>query len=96
MRSAGTPFSETPVPCMDESRDAATLADLIEACERIVTYTRGVEEHAFNRDSQLYDAVIRQVSILGEAVKRLSTGFTKSPSGCAVAEYCGNARSSHS
>jgi hypothetical protein len=24
---------------MDESHDAATLADLIEACERIVTYT---------------------------------------------------------
>jgi uncharacterized protein with HEPN domain len=60
---------------MDESRDAATLADLIEACERIVTYTRGVEERAFYQDSLLYDAVIRQVSILGEAVKRLSAGL---------------------
>ena len=60
---------------MDESRDAAALADLIEACERIVTYTRDVEETAFHRNSLLCDAVIRQVSILGEAVKRLSAGL---------------------
>jgi len=35
----------------------------------LLTYTRGVEERAFYQDSLLYDAVIRQVSILGEAVK---------------------------
>jgi uncharacterized protein with HEPN domain len=80
---------------MDESRDAAALTDLMEACERIIAYTRGVEEVAFYRNSLLCDAVIRQVSILGEAVKRLSAGCTRSPSVCPVAEYFGNARSSH-
>jgi uncharacterized protein with HEPN domain len=58
-----------------EPRDAATLLDLIQACSRIIAFTSGVDKSKFEGDQQLTSAVSFQISILGEAVKRLSVEF---------------------
>ena len=55
-----------------ETGDAATLEDLIEACSKIVRFMEGVAESDFYGDELLVSAINFQISILGEAVKRLS------------------------
>jgi uncharacterized protein with HEPN domain len=55
-----------------EPRDAVTLLDLIQACSRIISFTSGIDKREFEGDQQLTSAVSFQISILGEAVKRLS------------------------
>lgn len=48
------------------------LADIVEACERIAQYTSGMDEAAFRADRKTVDAVVRNLEVIGEAVKRLS------------------------
>jgi uncharacterized protein with HEPN domain len=55
-----------------EPRDAVTLLDLIQACSRIISFTSGIDKRELEGDQQLTSAVSFQISILGEAVKRLS------------------------
>jgi uncharacterized protein with HEPN domain len=55
-----------------EPRDAVTLLDLIQACSRIISFTSGIDKREFEGDQRLMSAVSFQISILGEAVKRLS------------------------
>ena len=59
----------------DEARDAATIADLIEACARVVAFTASLEESGFYDSAQTRYATLYQILVLGEAVKRLSTNF---------------------
>ncbi len=55
--------------------DTVYLRHILESVERIQTYLRGVEERAFEQDSLRQDGVIRQLEIIGEAVKQLSPGL---------------------
>jgi len=55
--------------------DGLFLGDILEAIERIESYTTGVGEAAFFDSNLLQDAVIRQLEIIGEAAKRLSPSF---------------------
>src|SRR5450631_4804111 len=57
---------------MDDARDAGIVLDLIEAAERILTFTAHKNKPVFIADAQLVSAVSFQIAILGEAVKRLS------------------------
>jgi uncharacterized protein with HEPN domain len=45
------------------------LQDLLEACARIRTYTRGMDLGGFLDDPRTSDAVLRNLEIIGEAVK---------------------------
>ena len=56
-----------------ESRDAETVADLIEACGQIIGFTGSAEETAFYRNPETKFATLYQILVLGEAVKRLSS-----------------------
>ena len=47
------------------------LADITEACERIATYTAGLDEITFRAARKTVDAVVRNLEVIGEAVKRL-------------------------
>jgi uncharacterized protein with HEPN domain len=47
------------------------LRHVLDAVGRIEQYTGGVDEHAFCESSLIQDAVIRQLEIIGEAVKSL-------------------------
>ncbi|MGH7861200.1 MAG: HepT-like ribonuclease domain-containing protein [Candidatus Dormibacteraceae bacterium] len=47
------------------------LEDVLECIDKINAYTTDIDEVAFLQNSQVQDAVIRRVEIIGEAVKHL-------------------------
>ena len=47
------------------------IADIIEAIERIQRYTRGTSAQDFVRDGKTVDAVLRNISVIGEAAANL-------------------------
>jgi uncharacterized protein with HEPN domain len=55
--------------------DKEFLQDIAYACERIELYTKGLDYDEFLQNGEKQDAVIRNIEIIGEAVKRLSDGF---------------------
>ncbi|MGM0576194.1 MAG: HepT-like ribonuclease domain-containing protein [Myxococcota bacterium] len=54
--------------------DATYLLHIRDACERIESYTTGGRD-VFLTDRKTQDAVIRNIEIIGEATKNLSTRF---------------------
>ena len=55
------------------SRDeAAYVADMLEACERICSYVVDLNERTLRDDIKTVDAVLRNLAVLGEAAKRVS------------------------
>ena len=54
--------------------DRVFLSHIRDAIERIESYTATGKE-AFYRESMVQDAVIRNLEIIGEAVKNLSSNF---------------------
>jgi len=53
-------------------RDKDYLADIQEAIQRIIAYTEGLSYEQFLEDYKTQDAVIRNLQVIGEAVKKLS------------------------
>jgi len=47
------------------------LADIIECCERVRTYVEGMTYDEFILNNMTVDAVVRNLEIIGEAVKNL-------------------------
>jgi uncharacterized protein with HEPN domain len=62
---------------MSKRRDADLIADLSNATQRIGDYLRGMSFREFERDTKTQDAVIRNLEIIGEAVKLLSEEFKR-------------------
>jgi uncharacterized protein with HEPN domain len=52
--------------------ESVYLQHILDAIAKIEEYVSGVDEETFNRRTLIQDRVIRQVQIIGEAVKRLS------------------------
>lgn len=57
---------------MPERDDSIYLQHILDSIEKIESYLKGVSEHHFLQESLIQDGVIRQLGIIGEAVKRLS------------------------
>ncbi len=55
--------------------DPAYLWDMLEAANRIVLFTRGVSFTKYSRNLMIQSAVERQLEILGEAARRVSTAY---------------------
>ena len=55
--------------------DRVYLRHILDSAGRIERYVEDVSEEAFMADGLIQDGVIRQLSIIGEAVKRLSKPF---------------------
>ena len=54
------------------SRDVRVyLTDIAERCERISRYVEGVDVVGWSTDERSQDAVLRNLEVIGEAVKRL-------------------------
>ncbi|WP_143302150.1 HepT-like ribonuclease domain-containing protein, partial [Candidatus Entotheonella palauensis] len=51
--------------------DTVYLRHILDAATKIATYLQEKDEHHFHRESLLQDGVIRQLEIIGEAVKIL-------------------------
>ncbi len=47
------------------------LEDILEAIGRIRTYTAGMSADSFAADNKTLDAVLRNLEVIGEAVKRI-------------------------
>ena len=57
------------------SRDNATLLDIANAARLIQTFIQDMTKEAFLGDLKTQSAVLHQVTVIGEAVKRLSQAF---------------------
>jgi uncharacterized protein with HEPN domain len=58
--------------------DTVYLKHIRDAIVKVEEYLQGVDEAEFRKSSLIQDAVIRQIEIIGEAVKRLSPEFRSS------------------
>jgi uncharacterized protein with HEPN domain len=55
------------------SRDESLyLADIKKCCEKVLKFTSGMSYKDFTQDDLHYDAVLRNLEIIGEAVKHVS------------------------
>ena len=53
------------------------LQDIAESCEKILQFTEGLSQSDLIRDIRTYDAVIRNLEIIGEAAKHISEDLRK-------------------
>jgi uncharacterized protein with HEPN domain len=59
-------------------RDDATLLDILRAARLTVVFKGNLDKSAFLNDLKTQSAILHQLLVLGEAVKRLSEGFRTS------------------
>lgn len=45
--------------------------DMVASCEKILRYAEGMDYDGFRQDEKTYDAVVRNLEIVGEAAKNL-------------------------
>ncbi len=58
------------------SRDMRVcLTDIAERCERVSRYVEGLDQATWSTDERTQDAVVRNLEVIGEAVKRLPLEF---------------------
>ncbi len=57
---------------MSNSRDLASLLDISIAAQKIKKYKFGIDKAAFLSDDKTQSAIVFQLLIIGEAVKRIS------------------------
>lgn len=53
------------------------IEDILESIEKIEEYTKSIAEEDFYDDTQVQDAVLRRLEIIGEAVKNIPHEFRK-------------------
>ncbi|GAB4138743.1 MAG: hypothetical protein Fur0046_13430 [Cyanobacteria bacterium J069] len=58
---------------MPSNRDRAALLDIASAARKVLQYKAGIDKAEFFRDDKTQSAIVFQLLIMGEAVKRLST-----------------------
>jgi uncharacterized protein with HEPN domain len=56
-------------------RDLAWIFDMLQASQKALEYARGLSEGEFRRSGLHQDAIVRQLTIVGEAAKRVSAEF---------------------
>jgi len=57
---------------MSRRGDREFLLDILEACNRIIDFTKDMSYDEFVKDIKTQDAVLRNIEIIGEAVKNIS------------------------
>lgn len=62
---------------MPKRQDLELLRDIAEAVRRIENYLKGIGYQKFSQDTKTQDAIVRNLEIIGEAVKNISTEFKK-------------------
>ena len=62
---------------MSERGDSTLLQDIEEAVRRIDEYAQSVTFGQFKKDIKTQDAVVRNLEIIGEAVKNISSTFKR-------------------
>ena len=57
------------------SRDLAALVDILDAINLINQYIEGIDRYAFEENIEKQDAILRRITIIEEATKRLTKEF---------------------
>jgi uncharacterized protein with HEPN domain len=57
------------------------MEDILECAEKIVRYTKGRSLEDFRKNSMLQDAVVQNLEIIGETVRKLPQDFLEKYSG---------------
>jgi uncharacterized protein with HEPN domain len=57
--------------------DSIFIEHILEAIDQIMDYTEGVNKEEFDTNRMRQDAVIRQIEIIGEAAKKISSTTTQ-------------------
>ena len=57
------------------ANDEATLLDIARAAKLVLEFNKGIDKAAFLQDLKTQSAVLHQLMVVGEAVKRLSPDF---------------------
>ncbi len=57
--------------------DSIFIEHILEAIDQIMDYTEGVNKEEFDTNRMRQDAVIRQIEIIGEAAKKISSITTQ-------------------
>lgn len=57
------------------------LSDIQTACRKILSYVQGLDRRAFFADGKTVDAVVRNLEIIGEAVKQVPQDIRKTAPG---------------
>ena len=56
-------------------RDLAWVLDMLQASRKALEYARGLSEEQFGESDLHQDAILRRLTIVGEAAKRVSVEF---------------------
>jgi len=48
------------------------LGDIVESCKKVLRFTGGLTRSQLVQDEKTYDAVVRNLEIIGEAAKHIS------------------------
>jgi uncharacterized protein with HEPN domain len=56
-------------------RDVTVLLDIVQAAHLVLAFKEGMTKIAFDRDRKTQSAILHQLIVIGEAVKRLSPAF---------------------
>jgi uncharacterized protein with HEPN domain len=57
------------------ARDEAVLLDIVRAAQLVLEFRQGMDRAAFFEDLKTQSAILHQLMVMGEAVKRLSVEF---------------------
>jgi uncharacterized protein with HEPN domain len=72
------------------SRDVRlSLYDVTESCDKILRYTEGFNYEDFQADGKTFDAVVRNLEIIGEAGGSCETPSRTRPTGARSGSTCG-------
>src|SRR5450631_1905825 len=47
------------------------LDDMIKICEKVLSYTEGLDQEGFEADEKAYDATLRKLELIGEAATHI-------------------------
>ncbi len=60
---------------MSERSAELLLEDILESCDRILEYTKGMTFEEFRKNYLVVDAVVRNFTVIGEAAGRIPDNF---------------------
>jgi uncharacterized protein with HEPN domain len=60
---------------MTAKNDTIFLVHILDSIEKIEKYISGVSRSSFNNDTLVQDGIIRQLEVIGEAVKNISSAI---------------------
>jgi uncharacterized protein with HEPN domain len=62
---------------MSEQEWGFYLDDMIKFCEKVLSYTEGLDQEGFEADEKAYDATLRKLELVGEAATHIPETIRK-------------------